>query len=60
MHIYEESLNRFIKNSWIYYEANDPFYAGKIERISIERVHDKILDDDLEEYLTKIENKSNS
>lgn len=43
MHIYEESLNRFIKNSWIYYEANDPFYAGKIERISIERVHDKIL-----------------
>lgn len=43
MHIYEESLNRFIKNSWIYYEANDPYYAGKIERISIERVHDKIL-----------------
>ena len=43
MHIFEESLNRFIKNSWIYYEANDPYYAGKIERISIERVHDKIL-----------------
>ena len=43
MHIYEESLNRFIKNSWIYYEANDPYYAGKIEQISIERVHDKIL-----------------
>ena len=43
MHIYEESLNRFIKNSWIYYEASDPYYAGKIERISIERVHDKIL-----------------
>lgn len=43
MHIYEESLNRFIKNSWIYYEANDPYYAGKIERISIERVRDKIL-----------------
>lgn len=21
MHIFEESLNRFIKNSWIYYEA---------------------------------------
>ena len=38
-----ESLNRFIKNSWIYYEANDPYYAGKIERISIERVHDRIL-----------------
>lgn len=43
MHIFEESLNRFIKNSWIYYEANDPYYAGKIEQISIERVHDKIL-----------------
>ena len=43
MHIFEESLNRFIKNSWIYYEANDPYYAGKIERISIERVHDRIL-----------------
>ena len=43
MRIYEESLNRFIKNSWIYYEANDPYYAGKIERISIERVHDRIL-----------------
>ena len=43
MRIYEESLNRFIKNSWIYYEANDPYYAGKIEQISIERVHDKIL-----------------
>lgn len=43
MHIFEESLNRFIKNSWIYYEANDPYYAGKIKRISIERVHDKIL-----------------
>ena len=43
MHIFEESLNRFIKNSWIYYEANDPYYAGKIVQISIERVHDKIL-----------------
>ena len=43
MHIFEESLNRFIKNSWIYYEANDPYYAGKIEQISIERIHDKIL-----------------
>lgn len=43
MHIFEESLNRFIKNSWIYYEANDPYYAGKIEQISIERVHDNIL-----------------
>ena len=43
MHIFEESLNRFIKNSWIYYEANDPYYAGKIERISIEKVHDRIL-----------------
>ena len=43
MHIFEESLNRFIKNSWIYYEANDPYYAGKIKRILIERVHDKIL-----------------
>ena len=30
MRIYEESLNRFIKNSWIYYEANDPYYAGMI------------------------------
>lgn len=43
MRILEESLNRFIKNSWVYYEANDPYYAGKIENISIDRIHDKIL-----------------
>ena len=27
MRIYEESLNRFIKNSWIYYEANAVSYT---------------------------------
>ena len=42
MRIFEESLSRFIKNSWIYFEANDPYYAGEIEDIWIEERYEKI------------------
>lgn len=36
MQIIEHSLAKYISNSWIYYEANDPYYAGKVQNIKIE------------------------
>ena len=56
MHIFEESLNRFISNTWVFYEANDPYYAGKIKTISIERKKERICFYDVE---AKIETRWN-
>ena len=63
MNIYEESLNRFIKNSWIYYEANDPkgecviVIAGRsreeIRQEEKARWEDMSIEDHMEHYISQ-------
>ncbi len=48
MQIMEQSLAKYISNSWIYYEANDPYYAGEVQFISVEEKRGKLLSYDIE------------
>ena len=48
MHIMESSLARFISNSWIYYEANDSYYSGDIQKIKIRQKRDRMLTYEIE------------
>lgn len=43
MQIMENSLAKYISNTWIYYEANDPYYAGEVQKIKIVERRERIL-----------------
>ena len=40
MHINEFSLRQYIHNSWTYYQANDEYYTGQLDLISVFSKHE--------------------
>ncbi len=41
MQIMINSLSKYISNTWIFYEANDPYYAGNVQTIRVEEKRNK-------------------